>query len=45
MGLLPGWHWKAKTHVKKPDGNGDIDEETRRLVDEVIQEEAEAGDL
>jgi glutaredoxin len=40
MGMLPGWEWKAPSHVKKPE-----DEEARRLVDEIIQEEAEAGDL
>ena len=40
MGMLPGWEWRAKSHVKKPE-----DEEAKRLVDEIIQEEAEAGDL
>jgi len=40
MGMLPGWEWKAPSHAKKAE-----DEEARRLVDEIIQEEAEAGDL
>jgi hypothetical protein len=41
MGLLPGWEWKAKTHVKRPG----MDDETRRLVDEVVAEEAEGDGL
>jgi glutaredoxin len=40
MGMLPGWEWKAPSHGKKTE-----DEEAKRLVDEIIQEEAEAGDL
>jgi hypothetical protein len=44
MGVLPGWEWRAKAHVEAP-ASEEVDEEAKRLDDEVIQEEAEAGDL
>jgi hypothetical protein len=44
MGLVPGWHWKAPSQNKKlRQGDGfDPDEDTRKLVDEVLQEEEKA---
>ena len=48
MGMLPGWEWKAKLNVKKKAEDEEaerLDAEAKRLVDEIIQEEAEAGDL
>ena len=46
--MLPGWEWKAKLNVKKKAEDEEaerLDAEAKRLVDEIIQEEAEAGDL
>lgn len=46
--MLPGWEWKAKLNIKKKVEDEEaerLDAEAKRLVDEIIQEEAEAGDL
>jgi len=41
MGIVPGWHWKAPSKNKKPGfGDGfDPDDETRKLVDKVLEED------